>query len=148
MTFTFGSALSAAGIVLVVSVLANTAVAAEAYVCGPDKLVYVAVEDLERMKRTNACIAAYYGLKIEPQSPIVTTAKADQQVIGQAVNTSTAPLHLKPVVQDDTQRVRRAEMDSVAQLPRSPIPSPDTDYRNVRIINAASANQSWYRHQR
>lgn len=66
----------------------------EAYLCAKDKIVYVAVADLERMKRTDPCIAAYYGMRVEApdkapdkapvNAPVKASAGAPEKVIGKA----------------------------------------------------------------
>lgn len=43
----------------------------EAFLCGPDTVVYVKPAELELKKRTY-CIAAYYGLQVEPRRPPAT----------------------------------------------------------------------------
>lgn len=127
----------------------DVAFAADAYVCGPDKLVYVEIKDLERMKRSDACIADYYGLKIEPKRAEVKTKAIieNEPKFKEPLKTNTSPIKFKPIVQDDIDNdSRRADLNP-AQVTKSPLPSIDTDYRNVRVINAASEEQSWYRHQ-
>jgi hypothetical protein len=143
------TAVSVAIMSLSVAVSRNSAFAADAYVCGPDKLVYVAIQDLERMKRTDACIAAYYGLKIEPEgAQAKTKAISDNEPkFKEPLKANNLPVKFKPIVQDDIVKDgRRADLNP-AQLTQSPLPSANTDYRNVRIINAVSEDQTWYRHQ-
>lgn len=150
MATRIGTAVSVAIISLSLAGNGDVAFAADAYVCGPDKLVYVEIKDLERMKRSDACIAAYYGLKIEPErAQVETKAVTDQEPkFSEPLKANTLPVKFKPIVQDDiVYDGRRADLNP-AQLTQSPLPSANTDYRNVRVINAASEDQSWYRHQR
>lgn len=60
-----------AGFALAITVVtfeASPAMAAEAYLCDAGRVVYVELADLERMKRTDACIASYYGLTVATQA--------------------------------------------------------------------------------
>lgn len=43
----------------------DTANAADAFLCDGGRVVYVELADLERMKRTDACIAGYFGIAID-----------------------------------------------------------------------------------
>ncbi|PPC88283.1 MAG: hypothetical protein CTY31_11415 [Hyphomicrobium sp.] len=149
MATRIGTAVSVAIISLSLAGNGDIAFAADAYVCGPDKLVYVEIKDLERMKRSDACIAAYYGLKIEPERAEVKTKAIieNEPKLKEPLKTNSSPIKFKPIVQDDIVKDgRRADLNP-AQLTQSPLPSANTDYRNVRIINAVSEDQTWYRHQ-
>lgn len=53
-----------------------SAFADEAYVCEGGRIVYVAFGDLERLKRTDACIAAHYGLQVAPTAPVAEAGAA------------------------------------------------------------------------
>ena len=142
-------ALWAAAVTLMVATgSGRSSHAADAYICGPDKLVYVAVEDLERMKRTDECIAAYYGLKIEAKTTQLRTADTASSTVRPVVQTKTTPVALKPVVQDETVHDRHKTIVTSVLAARPAMAAPDTDFRNVRVINATSENDTWYRHQR
>ena len=52
----------------------NTAIADEAFVCGDGSVVNVKSGDLEIVKRTNPCVARYFGLDVSTNSS--ETAKA------------------------------------------------------------------------
>jgi hypothetical protein len=119
----------------------------EAYLCGPDKVVYVAVEDLEMRKRTDPCIAAYYGLKVEAAAAVEVTpvaATAPEKLTKTALSKTTVA-GLKPLSDAEIpDRVsKRTERQASLDPPR---PTPGTDYRNIKILNAASTDDAWYRH--
>lgn len=119
--------------------------AADAYLCGPDKIVYVAVQDLELKKRTDPCIAAYYGLKIEELSPSVKKNPV------KTVSGMTPTPVLRPLADVDLTRTSAPQMEKIgrqASLQNSPVSTPGTDYRNVHVLNATTANDAWYHHQR
>lgn len=127
-----------------ISMFASPATADEAYLCGPDSVIYVSAEDLPRMKTTNACIAAYYGL---------TVTAADQQQ--QAVSKTASPARrkadahaaLKPLLEPDTSaRSGSVPVRQASLLP--PVAAPGTDYRNVRILNATSDSAAVFHHAR
>lgn len=145
---------------LVMTGASTPAVAAEAFLCGPDEVIYVELADLETMKRTNACVAAHYGLEIAPaqQKPTIEARKnAKPQVkfppaaaaapitqSGKAGSVQFRPLTEAPV--KVSKPVALATLDKRAAEPA--VPSAGTDYRNVRVLNAQSDGDAWYRHTR
>lgn len=124
----------------------SPAMAAEAYLCGTDNVVYVELDKLEEMKRTDPCIASYYGLKVAaprpaspPAAPIAKHAKKDAPQ-------RRAAVQLRPrIVADDASpapiRVRK-EPERAGPKPEV-VAAPGTDYRNVHVINAASPEGKW-----
>ncbi len=117
----------------------------EAYLCGPDKVVYVSTADLPRMKRTDACIAAYYGLTVEASARPADAAQAVATAASTKAAAKAVLVDLKPVVdvdpplRDGAQTVRHASL-------APPRAAPDTDFRNVKILNAADPGEAWFRH--
>ena len=117
----------------------------EAYLCGPDKVVYVAVEDLEMRKRTDPCIAAYFGLKVDAAveiTPVAATTSAKRE---KTALSKTAAAGLKPLSDAEIpDRVsKNPERQAALDPPRA---TPGTDYRNIKILNAVSTDDGWYRH--
>lgn len=144
--------LSAAAIGL----FAQPVVADEAYLCGPDQVIYVSVADLPKMKRTNACIAAYYGLKVEAseEQPVQAAEKPSlsrskpSTVAGNAQRKNVAAhAVLKPLLEPEASGRTSATNMRQASLAR-PVTAPGTDFRNVKIINAASDDDAVFRHTR
>jgi hypothetical protein len=117
----------------------------EAYLCGPDKVVYVAVADLEMKKRTDPCIAAYYGLKVEaPQQPQPVAAVAPVKSAAKSP-AKVARAELKPLSDAEVPDRVTNKLERQASL-EAPRAMPGTDYRNVKILNAASPEDAWFRH--
>lgn len=129
----------------------------EAYVCDDGRVVYVKLAELEEKKRTDQCVAAYWGLTVEsPKSrtdtataapapaPEIAAGKAPAQKMP-AVNGS-APL-LKPTAEPEIEAPRRRNVEekSAAIMPAKA--APNTDFRNVKIINGGNSG-AWYRHTR
>jgi hypothetical protein len=56
--------ISTALLALVAGWFVESAKADEAYVCDGGRIVYVKFGELERMKRHDPCIAAYYGMTV------------------------------------------------------------------------------------
>lgn len=148
----FASAVAGAGLVDV-----RPAHADEAFLCGPDTVVYVKPAELELKKRTDPCIAAYYGLQVEPDASAKDPAKtaesdsaskpAPVKETRRGAPPASNPVELKrlPAPEHDAPG-RAVEERSASLLP--PVPTPGTDYRNVRVINASSPGEEWYRHLR
>ena len=131
--------ISAAGLVLTVA--SDSARADEAYLCGPDTVVYVKPAELEHKKKTDACVASYFGLKVEPQpvvarQPSVAKPAAAEKIL--AMKTISSPEKTDPVT---------VPVERTAELAPS-VPSPGTDYRNVKVINASSPSEQWFKHTR
>lgn len=111
----------------------GTAWADEAFLCGPDAVVYVATEDLEQKKHTDPCIAKYFGLEVD---------RADTS------QASAAPGNVA------TRGFKSAEPENAQSAPQrlaellAPKAAPGTDYRNVLVLNALSENSKWFHHTR
>lgn len=143
--------LLAAFSALALSVFAHPVTADEAYLCGPDSIVYVSAADLPKMKRTNACIAAYYGLSIEAPEPRTKAPAAAKPVANAAKPTANLRANpdvqaaLKPRVEPDfTARTTLSPQRQAALV--APRAVPGTDFRNVRILNATSDDAAVFRH--
>ena len=129
---------------------APSAHAADAYLCEPDNVVYVELENLEAMKRSDPCIASYYGLTVAPK-PV---AKPE------APPRSSQPARVAPLPAPILGRRPRLVSDElVAPSPLAvskhrvepslalPVVAADgTDYRNVRVINAHATSDAWFHH--
>ena len=122
----------------------------EAYLCGPDKVVYVKASELEAKKHSDPCIAGYYGLTAgKPEAPATTIAAivAEPSPAAAPEGPAVMSVEFKPLAGADVP-VRAARKDRHAALLAAPVAAPGTDYRNVRVINAASEDAQWFRHAR
>jgi len=143
--------------------------AAEAFLCADGRIVHVPFGKLAEMKRTDACVAAYFGLTIAPAPGSSASARAEP-----TTPTTSAPTPAGPAAPVPTARPASAAAVSTAapavamrrldpQEPPStrptkprvvadaglPVRAADgTDYRNVVIINAADGAPGLYRHER
>jgi hypothetical protein len=119
----------------------------EAYLCGPDKVVYVSAADLPLKKRTDPCIAAYYGLSIESSEPGAAAGanknahSNDAQPVARSTEAQLRPLSDKdaPELRDQ----RHAALDTAPAMPKA---MRGTDYRNVKILNAGDPGGAWFLH--
>ena len=134
---------------------AGGARADEAFLCGPDDVVYVRLEDLEARKRSDPCIASYFGIKIdEPSKPLGPQARAETTQAGKAQAATIAPgkniqvaVALKSLTNADVpQRARRKATRGLVVRPV--VSAPGTDYRNIHVINAHDSEEEWFRHTR
>ena len=144
-TATFCSLLGGLGALLTPA----GASADEAFLCGPSTIVYVAAGELEQKKKTDPCIAAYFGMTVDPGAKAEAgpaPVKANERIAKANVPDATVR-QLKrldgPEVSDPT---ADRSIRSASLLP--PEASPGTDYRNVRVINAPSDEARWFRHDR
>lgn len=119
----------------------------EAYLCEDGRIVKVAPGQLEALKRTDACIAAYYGMKIEAAPPIETGA------IAPAARRSPASVP-QPSMNRETRPAAVAAASKPARIAlKSMAPSgppraaAGTDYRNVVVLNAGPGQPAIYRHE-
>lgn len=117
----------------------------EAYLCGPDKLVYVKADELELKKKTDPCIAAYYGVTID--APVTLDRAATREAVSSATPANPASIAMKssvdvePAALGKTANTRQAALEPARA-------APGTDYRNVRVINAATEAEQWFYHAR
>jgi hypothetical protein len=151
-------ALAVAAAAMTCGALLEPARADEAYVCEGGKLIYVAFRDLERMKRENACVAAYYGLaaepgaalpaapaepqagKGEPRAPVAQASSTGRVTPGIAIRRRPAPAS-----ETTARQVAPSVLPTRALPPPSPS-DPPADYRNVRILNAEPGAATIHRH--
>lgn len=95
------------------------AVADEIYICDGNKAVRVKLSDLEHMKRTNACVAAHYGLTIKVKTPEPATPSKPSQrpeSKSKAGRTSPAPVLGKPAPQKALPSESKADAHIAAPL--------------------------------
>jgi len=114
----------------------------EAYLCEDGRIVKVALGKLEDLKRTDACIAAYYGLKIKPASRLETGAIAPT-VNDPAIPAAASPHPVTPVAAKP-----RARSETLLRSSSQPLrAATGTDYRNVVVLNAAPGAPAVFRHE-
>jgi hypothetical protein len=124
--------------VLTLTLTAGPAVADEAYVCDAGRIVYVKPGELEHLKRTDPCIAGYYGLKIEEKAATAagrgpaTTQRATTERTDAAKGLALEREARAALVAE----TEKAEPSAVAAKQAASRPRVQTDYRNVLIINA------------
>ena len=136
------------------------AAADEAYICDAGRIVYVKPGQLESLKRTDACIAGYYGLTVE------TPVKADTIVKAPAKSPAAASVPKVPpggavkglTLEREARAAAAKEMPqpavAVVKSPKpieKPAPTPvaaTSDYRNVVILNATPGPGGIFRHDK
>ena len=126
----------------------------EAFLCENGRIVKVPFGKLDEMKRTDACVAAYYGLKIDAAPPIETGAIRPAVPEQSQSIATTRPKSLEPApkaaVRPEPEQplspapVRRA---SAEKLP-PPRAAAGTDYRNVLLLNPEPGQPAIFRHER
>lgn len=133
----------------------------DAYVCDGGRLVYARPETLEKLKKTDPCIASYYRQNTVPvavpalREPSITAGTVDAVASektpsiapnGGNVNLKTAPVRpdLLPALKEKMPLAKRVKPPA-AKPPQS---ASGTDYRNITIINAPQGQASIYRHER
>lgn len=131
----------------------------EAYICDGGRIVYVKHGELEHLKRTDACIAGYYGVTIEPAvtvSASATTAPADTTSAAKGLALERAAI--AKLGGNGSDKSPQPSAKGASPLPAEgkrtrtakplPVPAPNTDFRNVLIINAAPGEARVFRHER
>ena len=99
--------------------------AAQTFMCDDGRLLQVELDQLERLKRTEPCIAAHYGL----------------EVVVVPLPVKRPPPPIQPVLKGSR---------APAKLPRQAgqVAEVSSSYRRVRILNAAKGRRAWYIHTR
>lgn len=126
----------------------------EAYLCDGGRIVKVPLGKLEELKRTDACIAGYYGLKvpsvplletgaISPPAPVVSAAAPPQAAIAVPLDRPPLEPDLSVAQQPKPAPVRQATGEK--PIVRA---AAGTDYRNVVLLNPAPGDPAIFRHER
>ncbi len=114
---------------------AAPAAADQSFVCKDGSVITVAHKDLTKMKRTNACVAGYFGGLPKP-----TASKAN-----------TTPPKLRPTKQAKTAHRGGEHTQLMAMAHRADAvareAAANTDYRNVRILNAKPGRPAVFKHR-
>lgn len=120
----------------------------EAFLCGPDNIIYVKPSEIEQKKKTDPCVARSYGLAIEEHGAKAPENRvAESEAPGAVKPAEQKPVSLKALQSPETaERVRRDPERTAALQP--PLPAADTDFRNVRVLNASSPGEQWFKHTR
>ncbi len=122
----------------------------EGFVCPGGKIVYVPFGKLDEMKRTNACVASYFGAGSPPVA--AASEPAAQPVPARALAPATleqaapAPVRLKTIHDADATPERAAASRRVAAVRVPPRAAEGTDYRNITVLNAGESRPQVYQH--
>jgi hypothetical protein len=119
----------------------------EAYLCGSDTVVYVKIEELEHKKKTDTCIAAYYGLTVADDASGPSGIITEPSTIVPEKAKARPTIELKSLTEPDHNVRRRETFERSASL-MPPSAAPGTDFRNVRVINAGTGESQWFKHDR
>jgi hypothetical protein len=131
----------------------ETVRADEAYLCYGGRIVKVPFGKLEELKRTDACIAAYYGLKFVPATRLETGAITPPAPVVSATTTQTAIGH-PPGGPPSESNLSVAPPPEPAPVRQASAEKPivraaaGTDYRNVVLLNPAPGDPAIFRHDR
>lgn len=133
--------------------------AEEVYVCDGGRLVYVKPGMLEDLKRTDPCIAAYYGVEVAPpadRGAARPALRGSSDLPGQSSAASRPSTWLDPARRGyagsklATALASEAEPSKPATpaAPSAPAGMHGEGYREIRILNAAAPEASIYLHDR
>lgn len=129
---------------------ASSARGDEAFVCDAGRIVYVKPGDSNGLKLNDPCIKSYFGEKAPiaaPQAVTATVAQQERQSETAVVKVSVGTFDLQQTAAAAPPRRLAADRKAARQRPL-PVASPDTDFRNVRIINAEPGAMVIYYHRR
>jgi hypothetical protein len=126
----------------------------EAYLCDGGRIVKVPFGKLEEMKRTDACIAGYFGLTIvsappletgtiSPSAPVVSALTTQQTTIAVPLDGPRSEPNLAMESPPKPAPVRQASAEK--PIVRA---AAGTDYRNVVLLNPAPGDPTIFRHER
>ncbi len=127
--------------------------AAEAFLCADGRIVHVPFGKLEEMKRTDACIASYFGLTIAPAPGSSASPRAEPVTPASSVPAPARPaaapaVALRRLDPQEPPSTRPLKPRVVADVGRPVRAADGTDFRNVVILNAADGAPGIYRHER
>lgn len=104
---------------------AEGAKAGQTFICNDGRMLQVEAANIERLKHTDACVAAHFGITIKPVPLPVQRPQISASVV------------LK-----GSQKAEREQSN------KRSLAAANVDFRNVPIINAGPGGQAWYRHRR
>ncbi len=141
----------------------------DAYVCDGGRLVYARPETIEKLKETDPCVAAYWrptaavpagipaAIPAPAREPIFTPILPPDGLAGPKAKPARQASRSKPAPQAAPGAPSVADRVSTpaalhapelrAVRPAAPQAAIDTDFRNIRIINAGPGTPI-YRHDR
>jgi len=137
------------------------ALADELFICEGNKNLRVPLDKLDHMKRTNACVAAHYGLEITKETMASTTRDARlHKLLSGPVRVHKKPVKGKSVPSKAATTVRTLPAKSTASkvsaevkvykrgeaLPIEEIAAEPSDHRNIKVLNGKTKPEKWYRH--
>lgn len=126
----------------------------EAYLCDGGRIVKVPFGKLEELKRTDACIAAYYGLKVVPATRLETGTITPPAPVVSATTTQQTAIALPPGGPPSEPNLSVAPPPKPAPVRQASAEKPivraaaGTDYRNVVLLNPAPGDPAIFRHDR
>lgn len=162
---------AAAGIAICLSAMALPVQAEEVFLCEDGRLVYASMETIEGLKRTDPCVARYFGLEAvaQPVTPPVSKpalrGSADVPDAG-AAPSQDGPQSRSRLRGGDRHAARADKPVRAATPPAAPAKaagspghgtaisaatqavSSNNGYREVHIINASDGDGAVYRHER
>lgn len=145
----FFERLIALGVMAAVLLPTAPALADEAYVCAGGVLVYVPLAELEAMKRSNACIASYYGLTVQPGAKAEAVSKPDNSGTSEAKSERPQLKVLKEPELETTGAVSAPSKVAVTAVRKAPpVAAPNTDFRHVHVINGGESTAKEFFHAR
>jgi hypothetical protein len=126
----------------------------EAYLCDGGRIVKVPFGKLEELKRTDACIAAYYGLKVVPATRLETGTISPPATVVSATTTQQTAITLPLAGPRSGPNLSVAPLPKPAPVRQASTEKPivraaaGTDYRNVVLLNPAPGDPAIFRHDR
>jgi hypothetical protein len=142
----YGAWLSAA--VLALAAATSPARAAEAFLCAPNVIVYVEPGELEKKKRTDACVASHFGLTIAAANAPSPASKPGAKTVSSKsaprAASQSAPVKFKMLI--DSERATEPPARRVAVANTTAGSAAETEYRRIRVLNAATPEQAWFHH--
>lgn len=144
---------------LAIVALSGVGHAEELYLCDGGRLVRVEPGTLEDLKRTDPCIARYFGLEVSAAAASPTTPTAAEPADAATPPTlkgSAAPDEAAGAAAGDEARIggwqRIANLTTHRKAQGHAVPDrvsvPGEGYRSVNILNAETGSSSTYRHTR
>lgn len=129
--------------------------AQEAYLCEGGRIVKVPYGRLEEFKRTDPCVAAYHGVKIDTAAQIETGAIAppastEREPVTQqaAIAIPANPIPASNLSTSASVKPAPVRQAALAERPGPPRASEATDYRNVVLLNPEPGQSAIFRHER
>jgi len=138
--------IAVSAVALVVGAYVEGARAGQFFVCDGGQTVEVEFGDLEKAKRTNPCIAKYFGINLKVAAKPSSVEVQQPQTADHATAFFAPDLPVRKPVRPVLRQSQSVAPMSKTLAGREVAGTDPGNFRRVRIINARPGGAKWFNH--